>query len=1045
VGSRGQKPSLVPSIKIMSFRGLFVGIDRYQSPSVKRLSCACRDATALYALFTDTLGTGGVRLLDSEATKANIVAQLEDLTKCHADDVVVLSFSGHGSTTHELVTHDAAPFNLKGTCLSLEELGTWFTKIPAKRLICFLDCCFSGELGAKVLTTDLASRDHRSAEALLEQMAGEGRIIFTASAGDEPAWENQKLGHGIMTGFLLQALQGVEEVLQAGKISVLRLLQYVTTRVVASASSHGHPQNPTIKGKFEGELTWPPFVPGDQYRAAFPELSKAKVTGDLASLESHGFPKELLATWGKLIPSLNQLQQDAINDFGLLDGDNLIVSAPTSSGKTLIAELAALRGALVRKRSFILLPLKALVNDKYEHFRRVYGEFGIETIRATGEISDDIPALMLGQYDICLMTYEKFSALVLGNPYLLEEVGSVAIDEVQMIADKSRGLNLEFVLTYLKLRAQQGTPVQIIALSAVIGDTKGLENWLDARLLRREVRPVPLNEGIIRHDGSFRYLDSKGEEKVIPRFVQPEYRKGSSQDYIIPLARKLVKEKKQVIVFREKTGEAVGCAGYLAANLGLPASSKAIAELPSGDPSKSSRDLRAALQGGVAFHNSNLERFERSVVESHFRAKDSAIKVLAATTTLAMGINTPAEAVIIAGLMHPPNDPYTVAEYKNMVGRAGRLGFSEEGFSFLLALTPNEEQAYWRDYVLAKPEDLTSRFLDAGTDLRSIIIRVLAALQRATSSGIISAEITAFLSASFGAHRAKFANPHWQWRPADIQRALQELLGAGLLEGDVAGQVRLTPLGRFCGEAGVHVKSALRVIEAVRAMDPAKICDPTLLTLTQLTVELNEIYLPINSSSTDKEPNEWPRVLRTQGVAAVAMSHLQRQVDSSHDVTKRAKRAVACLYWISGKPIAEIEVAMTQFGGGTKDVAGAVRQVVNRTADLLDVVGRIATHIHPGVDFGKRIARLNVRLQVGVSSQMTDVARVLGALLGRGEYMLLQRNGLDAVEKIREAADDLISSCLESDQAAMLIMIRKLTAFREEPEVVVPALEPYQP
>ena len=125
----------------MSFRGLFVGIDRYRSPFIKRLNCACRDATALYALFTDTLGAGGVRLLDDKATKGNIVAQLEELTKCHEDDVVVLSFSGHGSTTHELVTYDASPTNLTGTCLSLEDLGTWFTKIPAKRLICFLDCC----------------------------------------------------------------------------------------------------------------------------------------------------------------------------------------------------------------------------------------------------------------------------------------------------------------------------------------------------------------------------------------------------------------------------------------------------------------------------------------------------------------------------------------------------------------------------------------------------------------------------------------------------------------------------------------------------------------------------------------------------------------------------------------------------------------------------------------------------------------------------------------------------------------------------------------
>ena len=845
-----------------------------------------------------------------------------------------------------------------------------------------------------------------------------------------------------MTGILLEALQGAEEIVQVGKISVLNLLQYVTRRVLAAAAVFGHLQNPTMKGNVAGDFTWPPLVAGHSFMAAFPELAKVRVTEEIASLESHGFPEELRAAWANFIPSLNSLQQDAINNFGLLDGDNLVVSAPTSSGKTLVAELAALKGALARKRSFILLPLKALVNDKYEYFRKVYGAFGIETIRATGEISDDIPDLMYGRYDLCLMTYEKFSALVLAHPFLLEEVASVVIDEVQMIADRSRGLNLEFILTYLKLRARQGTPVQVIALSAVIGDTNGLEHWLDGRLLRREERPVPLNEGIIRYDGSFRYLDAKGQEQVTLGYVQREYRKNSAQDYIIPLVRKLVREGKQAIVFREQTGEAAGCAKYLAANLGLPPAEEALSELPAGDQSKSSRDLRIALAGGVAFHNANLERFERSVVETNFRAPDSAIHALAATTTLAMGVNTPAEAVIIAGLMHPQDVPYTVAEYKNMVGRAGRLGFATEGFSFLLALNPHEEHAFWGHYVLGTPENLTSRFLDSGTDIRSIIIRVLVALQRARRAGATGREITEFLSASFGAHQARFQNPNWNWDDHAIRQGLHELLDAGLLEGDIAGEVRLTPLGQFCGEAGVHVRSAIRIIEAVRHIPAGSISDPTLLTITQVTVELDGVYLPINPK---KEPNEWPAILRSQNVDPIALHHLQRNVDSSQDVTKRAKRAVACLYWVSGKPITEIEEALTRHTGFIKDVAGAVRQVTSRTADLLDVVGKIAQHVHPEVDFSQRLRRLNIRLQIGISSQMTDVARVVGTLLSRGEYMRLEAVGLDSVDKIRNAEDEALVACFESDGPAKLVQLRFVMAPREEEPPPLPVLEPYKP
>jgi helicase len=176
-----------------------------------------------------------------------------------------------------------------------------------------------------------------------------------------------------------------------------------------------------------------------------------------------------------------------------------------------------------------LLPLKALVNDKLRHFNQVYGTFGLRTICATGDSTvDDMLPLMRGQYDICLMTYEKFAALLLSSPHILDQVGAVIINEVQMIADESRGVHLEFVLTLLRQRRQQGTEPQLIALSAVIGDTNGLEPWLGARLLRRTERPVPLDEGILRSDGSLRYLSSDtSEESVINSFIRPELRKGS--------------------------------------------------------------------------------------------------------------------------------------------------------------------------------------------------------------------------------------------------------------------------------------------------------------------------------------------------------------------------------------------------------------------------------------------------------------------------------------------------------------------------------------
>lgn len=1026
----------------MQFRGLFVGIDRYASPGIKWLSCAARDAIALHAIFGDTLGEGGELLVDEQATRAAITEAVDRLAASQPDDVVVIAFSGHGSETHELVTYDADGLNLAATAIPLDTLGAWLDRIPARQVILLLDCCFSGGMGAKVLQVASAPRSMGSATQALNQLSGDGRLIVTASTATQEAWENTPLRHGLFTYYLLEALQGAEEVRQAGKVSIYRLIEYVSRRVTDAAARLNKMQQPTIRGRIDGELMWPIFRPGPCYRAAFPERSRAPVTAAIASLAPHGFPPTVLDAWAGVIPSFNALQRDAINDFGLLGGAHLVVSAPTSSGKTMIGELAALKGVLERRRALFLLPLKALVNDKHQQFTRTYGPFGLRVILATGEIADDIPALMRGQYDVCLMTYEKCAALVLGNPYLLDQIGTIVVDEVQMIADPSRGANLEFLLTALRARRAGSAGPQLIALSAVIGDTNGLERWLDARLLRRTERPVPLNEGVLRADGNFRYLDPGGVEQVEP-CIRREGHKDSNQDWVIPLVRKLVGKGEQVIVFRETKGETVRVAQYLARALALPPAQAALDALPGGDPSGASSALRAVLANGVAFHNADLDREERRAVEEGFRAQGATIRVIVATTTLAMGVNTPAEAVIIVGLEHPGPQPYTVAEYKNIVGRAGRLGLSQRGTSYLLALTPKEEHDAWTGYVRNAPEDLRSRFLAEGTDPRSLVVKVLAAAARTGGQGLDPEDVIAFLEGSFGSFQQRQANGRWAWDRESLMRALDNLETHGLVERAAEGCYVLTPLGRAATEGGVEVETVTRLVDALRPLDPAATKDATLVTLAQLAVEFDDFPFPYNKRSTAKEPQEWPRQLARQGVPATLLQQLHRAVRDEHTATLRAKRAVACLLWMTDQPLATIERALTQFMGAS-DAAGPIRAVRARTGDVLPAVIRVASLLHPSLDLALRQERLLVQLELGLPPAAVDLALLAGDKLARADYLRLLRVGLCTVDAIERREDDVLLGCVDGSREKLRVLHRAVRDAheREGGEISLDALLP---
>jgi len=203
----------------------------------------------------------------------------------------------------------------------------------------------------------------------------------------------------------------------------------------------------------------------------------------------------IVSKYKKLLPA----QEKAVKQ-GLLDKKNLLVCTPTASGKTLIAELAALKLILEEyKKVIYIVPLKALANEKYKDFKERYSKI-IKVALSIGDI--DSSDSYLSRYDLIVTTPEKLDSLIRHSAPWLARVGLVVIDEIHLLNDSSRGPTLEILITLLKHILPN---VQLLALSATIGNPKELAEWLGANLIEDNWRPVELYKGIY-FDGEIEFI-----------------------------------------------------------------------------------------------------------------------------------------------------------------------------------------------------------------------------------------------------------------------------------------------------------------------------------------------------------------------------------------------------------------------------------------------------------------------------------------------------------------------------------------------------------
>jgi len=437
------------------------------------------------------------------------------------------------------------------------------------------------------------------------------------------------------------------------------------------------------------------------------------------------------------INELNPPQRKAV-EKGLLDFKSMVVSSPTASGKTLIAEMAILKNILERrKKAIYIVPLRALAYEKYEDFSN-YEKLGVKVAMSVGDY--DSADGWLGKYDLIIVTSEKMDSLLRHNPTWIRDVGLVVVDEIHLMNDESRGPTLEVVLT----RLREETDSQILGLSATISNSREIAEWLGAELVESDYRPVKLYEGVC--DG--REVHFLEKENLLLN--------GSERSELL-LAELTIKEGKQALVFASSRRNAESIAeriGIFTSHFisegdlkGLEEISRKVLESTS-HPTKQCRKLAECIKMGSAFHHAGLTNTQRSLVEKAFRK--NIIKVIAATPTLAAGVNLPAYRVLIRDAMryYPGYGMHyiPVLEYQQMAGRAGRPKYDKEGEAILIANSPRQAEELARRFIERDSEEITSK-LSLEPVLRMHTLSLIA-------TGISSEDsLMRFFSKTFFAHQ----------------------------------------------------------------------------------------------------------------------------------------------------------------------------------------------------------------------------------------------------------------------------------------------------
>ncbi|XP_073087665.1 DNA polymerase theta isoform X4 [Manis javanica] len=429
---------------------------------------------------------------------------------------------------------------------------------------------------------------------------------------------------------------------------------------------------------------------------------------DKLLLANWGLPGAVLEKYHSFgVKKMFEWQAECLLLGGVLEGKNLVYSAPTSAGKTLVAELLILKRVLeMRKKALFILPFVSVAKEKKYYLQSLFQEVGITVAGYMGSTSS---RGRFSSMDVAVCTIERANSLInrLIEENKMDLLGMVVVDELHMLGDSHRGYLLELLLTKIcyitqksaSCQADSASPlsnaVQIVGMSATLPNLELVASWLNAELYHTDFRPIPLLESVkignSIYDSSMKFV----------REFQPMLQVKGDEDHVVSLCYETICDNHSVLLFCpskkwcEKLADIIAHEFYslhhqaersvrsselppvILEQKGLLEVMDQLKRSPSGLDSV----LQKTVPWGVAFHHAGLTFEERDIIEGAFR--QGQIRVLAATSTLSSGVNLPARRVIIRTPIFSGR-PLDILTYKQMVGRAGRKGVDTVGESILV-------------------------------------------------------------------------------------------------------------------------------------------------------------------------------------------------------------------------------------------------------------------------------------------------------------------------------------------------------------------------